>query len=92
MKSDKRGRTSRDSVKPARPASGDAQHGKAATETRSESEWHARLAEDRVNKVNTSGPGSNPVGATSSANSVSADPLASKKALGEPVPQVTRHI
>ena len=59
---------------------------------RLESEWHEQLAEDRASKVAIDAPGSHPVGATSSANSITADPLSRKKALSEPVPQVTRHI
>lgn len=80
------------SGKRARSAVGDAQTCAAKIGTQSEADWHAQLAEDRIGKVDTDGPGSHPVGATSSANSVSADPFARKKALGEPVPQVTRHI
>ncbi len=69
-----------------------ARSGKGATAKQLESDWHAQLAEDRIGRVDNDGPGTHPVGATSSANSVSADPFARSKALGEPVPQVTRHI
>ena len=51
-----------------------------------------QLTEDRTGSQDATAPGQQPVGATSSANSVSSDPFARNKALGEPVPQVTRHI
>jgi hypothetical protein len=66
--------------------------GKKAAGTQPESDWNAQLTEDRVGRVDTEGAVSQPVGAMSSANSISADPFARNKALGEPVPQVTRHI
>lgn len=66
--------------------------GKGKPCTESEADWHAQLAEDRTSTVDAEAPGQHPVGAASSANSVSADPFARHKSLGEPVPQVTRHI
>jgi len=66
--------------------------GTAAGSPQSVSDWHEQLAEDRLTTVKKDGPGSHPVGATSSANSITADPFSRKKALGDPVPQVTRHI
>jgi len=66
--------------------------GRSGAQAQAQAEMNARLSEDRTGKADTEGPGSHPVGGLSSANSASADPFARKKALGEPVPQVTRHI
>lgn len=54
--------------------------------------WQQQLSENRTRRGKTSQHGLDPVGALSSANSISADPHARTKSLGEPVPQVTRHI
>lgn len=77
---------------PAPPPAKGQQHGRAEGSTRLSSSYQEQLTEDRAGKVNPHEPGSDPVGAISSANSVSADPFAREKALAEPVPQVTRHI
>lgn len=68
------------------------QSGKAVSANRPSTSYQEQLTEDRAGKVNANGQGSEPVGAMSSANSVSADPFSREKALAEPVPQVTRHI
>ena len=54
--------------------------------------WQQQLTENRTGRGKTSKPGREPIGALSSANSISADPHARTKSLGEPVPQVTRHM
>lgn len=92
MKDVKRSKTHESLDPHARPAPDHLQQTAAVNSTRSEADWLEQLAEDRVSNAETDGPGSHPVGATSSANSITADPFARKKALGEPVPQVTRHI
>mgnify|MGYP000706140381 CR=1 FL=1 len=92
MKNNKSGITPRHKGSHVRPKTAGELPRTGTTSKQSESEWHAQLAEDRIGKVDSDGPGSHPVGATSSANSASADPCARSKALGEPVPQVTRHI
>lgn len=51
-----------------------------------------QLTEERTGHQQASQTMREPVGALSNANSVSADPHARTKSLGEPVPQVTRHI
>lgn len=68
------------------------QHGKTSSAKRQSASYQEQLTEDRAGRVNSRAPGSDPVGAMSSANSVSADPFSREKALGAPVPQVTRHI
>lgn len=78
-----------------RPLAGDWRTGKDKDKTREQAQaaWLAQLEEDRTgNTADADAPGHHPVGATSSANSVSADPFSRNKALGDPVPQVTRHI
>ncbi len=86
-------------TKPTRPAAGQSPSrrrlpsGGASDGDDARSERHEQLTEDRVGAhAGDRAAAGEPVGAASSANSVSADPYARMKALGEPVPQVTRHI
>lgn len=92
MKDAKAGKIAAQLPKHVGPSSKTPRAGTAASSSRSESDWRKQLAEERVNKGKKDAQGSHPVGATSSANSITADPFARKKALSEPVPQVTRHI
>lgn len=92
MKKRKESKAARNTGVPAEPSADGVPPGKGKKGAQAQAEWHAQLAEDRIGKVDTDGPGSDPVGALSSANSASADPFVREKALGEPVPQVTRHI
>jgi len=79
-------------VQPRRSADGLPENKGQKSGAENEADWHKQLAEDRTSTVDADAPGQQPVGATSSANSVSSDPFARNKALGAPVPQVTRHI
>jgi hypothetical protein len=88
----KESNAARESSASARPSAGGAGPGKRKTGTQAQADWHAQLAEDRIGKPDPDEPGSHPVGGLSSANSASADPSVRKKGLGEPVPQVTRHV
>lgn len=78
--------------KRAATAFGTAEGDNAASAAKKKAAYHEQLTEDRVSKLDVNGPGIDPAGALSSANSVSADPFARQKSLGAPVPQVTRHI
>ncbi|MCZ4314620.1 hypothetical protein O4H66_14515 [Comamonadaceae bacterium G21597-S1] len=62
----------------------------ASVDVQAQADWHEQLTEDRLGSADGDDSGNEPVGPTSSANSASADPFVRRKALGEPVPQVTR--
>ena len=77
----------------AQPRSAGARRSRDAdADAQAQADWHEQLTEDRLGTANGDGSGNEPVGPTSSANSASADPFVRRKALGEPVPQVTRPV